>query len=95
MGDLISKSDEHQPAQIQFRTPRLENPYFFVSLERGRRGADGAAASAFGFTASGNPLFFWSRSKGDVGVPMGPRQAPSGSQRAQQAVRFPARVFLL
>jgi hypothetical protein len=43
--------------------------------------------------AYGNPLFFWSRSKGDVGVPIGPPHAPSGSQRVQKAVRFPARVF--
>ena len=27
----------------------METPYFLVSFERGRRGADGAAASAFGF----------------------------------------------
>ena len=34
--------------------------------------------------ASGNPLFFWSRSKGDVGVPMGRRKrlrVPRGRSR--------------
>ena len=40
----------------------METPYFFVLFERGRRGADGAAASAFGFPepegAAGSSFFY-------------------------------------
>ena len=50
-------------------------------------------ASTLGAQGVLKPPIFLSRSKRDVGVPMGPPQAPSGSQRAQQEVRFPARVF--